>query len=121
MKGKSEKSQLHSGGKVDIELLGQIDFQPNIYNEKVISMDIDKILYYIGLGVSVSTEVGEILGIFGYLPVHPSTELRLMKFHETRRYVSKRIFFKAFPEKFGYQILVSSFSIAIFLQKYGSR
>ena len=117
MKGKSEKSQLHSGGKVDIELLGQIDFQPNIYNEKVISMDIDKILYYIGLGVSVSTEVGEILGIFGYLPVHPSTELRLMKFHETRRYVSKIIFLS----KLFQRNLASSFSIAILLQKYGSR
>lgn len=49
------------------------------------SLDVDKILYYIGLGVSVQQSVLEILGILGYLPVHPSTELRMMKLHETRR------------------------------------
>jgi len=85
LKAKSEESQVHTGQKLDIELLGQYDGQPNYYNEKVISMDVDKILYYIGLGVSVQEPVLELLGILGYLPVHPGTELRMMKLHETRR------------------------------------
>lgn len=85
LKAKPEASQIHSGQKMDIELLGQFDTQPNIYNEKIISLDIDKILYYLGLGVSCQQSLLEILGILGYLPVHPSTELRMMKLHETRR------------------------------------
>ena len=76
MKSKSEASNIFSGGKFDIELLGQLDLQPNIYNEKIISLDMDKILYYIGLGVTIQQPVLQILGILGYLPVHPSTELR---------------------------------------------
>ena len=65
LKAKAEASQIHSGQKMDIELLGQFDTQPNIYNEKIISLDIDKILYYIGLGVSCQQQLLEILGILG--------------------------------------------------------
>ena len=65
MKAKAALSQIHTGQKIDVELLGQLDFQPNYYNEKVVALDIDKILYYIGLGVSVQEPVLQILGILG--------------------------------------------------------
>ena len=44
---------IHTKNKVDIEILGQYDGNPNIYNEKILSLDVDKILYYLGLGLVV--------------------------------------------------------------------
>ena len=41
---------LYSKEKENIELLGQYDGQPNKFNEKILSLDVEKILYYIGLG-----------------------------------------------------------------------
>ena len=40
----------HHAKKIDLELLGQYDGYPNKNNEKVLSLDVDKVLYYIGLG-----------------------------------------------------------------------
>ena len=42
---------LHKAEKTDLELLGQYDGQPNRNNERVLSLDIDKVLYYIGCGM----------------------------------------------------------------------
>lgn len=47
--GKPE-DRIHRAEKVDLEMLGQYDGQPNFNNEKVLSLDVDKVLYYIGLG-----------------------------------------------------------------------
>ena len=43
---------LFSKHKENVELLGQYDGQPNKFNEKILSLDVEKILYYIGLGKS---------------------------------------------------------------------
>jgi len=71
--------------KENVELLGQYDGQPNKFNEKVLSLDVEKILYYVGLGVSLGQDVAELLGVCGILPIHPQTNLRLKKLHETRK------------------------------------
>ena len=47
---------LYSKEKENIELLGQYDGQPNKYNEKILSLDVEKILYYIGLGKLVTLD-----------------------------------------------------------------
>ena len=47
--GKPE-DRIHRAEKIDLEILGQYDGQPNVNNEKVLSLDVDKVLYYIGLG-----------------------------------------------------------------------
>ena len=36
-------------------------------------------------GVSLGQDVAELLGLCGILPIHPSTNLRLKKLHETRK------------------------------------
>ena len=59
--------------------------QPNFWNEKVVNLDVDKILYYIGLGVTLQQDVAELLGTLGVLPVHPAARIRLSKLHETRK------------------------------------
>ena len=43
---------LFSKAKENIELLGQYDGQPNKFNEKILSLDVEKLLYYVGLGMS---------------------------------------------------------------------
>lgn len=35
-------------------------------------------------GVSLGQDIAEILGVLGILPIHPQTNLRLKKVHETR-------------------------------------
>jgi len=74
----------HKSEKIDLELLGQYDGQPNKCNERVLSLDVDKVLYYVGCGVSLGQDFAELLGVVGLLPCHPSTQLRLRKVHETR-------------------------------------
>lgn len=59
--------------------------QPNFWNEKIVNLDVDKILYYIGLGVTLQQDVAELLGTLGVLPVHPAARIRLSKLHETRK------------------------------------
>jgi len=76
---------LFSKAKENIELLGQYDGQPNKFNEKILSLDVEKLLYYVGLGVSLGQDVAELLGVCGILPIHPQTNLRLKKLHETRK------------------------------------
>ena len=41
---------MFSKHKENVELLGQYDGQPNKFNEKILSLDVEKILYYVGLG-----------------------------------------------------------------------
>lgn len=77
--------EIFSGRKWDVELLGQLDMQPNFWNEKIVNLDVDKILYYIGLGVTLQQDVAELLGTLGVLPVHPAARIRLSKLHETRK------------------------------------
>ena len=36
-------------------------------------------------GVSLGQDVAELLGLCGLLPIHPQTNLRLKKLHETRK------------------------------------
>ena len=41
---------LHKAEKTGLELSGQYDGQPTINNERILSLDVDKVLYYIGCG-----------------------------------------------------------------------
>lgn len=54
-----------------IEMLGTYDPMPNMYNEKLVSLDIDRIKFHLGNGAELSKPVEKLLGLSGLLPVHP--------------------------------------------------
>ncbi|XP_044264660.1 probable 28S ribosomal protein S16, mitochondrial [Tribolium madens] len=54
-----------------IEQLGSYDPMPNEKNEKLVSLNLERISYWIGNGARCSTPVEELLGLAGYFPIHP--------------------------------------------------
>ncbi|XP_029052741.1 probable 28S ribosomal protein S16, mitochondrial [Osmia bicornis bicornis] len=67
------KQQQH---KPPIEQLGTYDPLPNKYNEKIVALNFERLQYWLGKGADISKPVAAILGIAGYLPIHPKTYLR---------------------------------------------
>lgn len=64
LKGRNQHSQ-------PIEQLGTYDPMPNERNEKLVSFNCERIQYWIGEGAEISEPVAELLGLSGFLPVHP--------------------------------------------------
>ncbi|KAM9444431.1 small ribosomal subunit protein bS16m [Clarias gariepinus] len=56
-----------------IEQLGSYDPLPNIYNEKLVSFNYDRIKYWMGCGAHPTKPVAKLLGLAGYFPLHPMT------------------------------------------------
>uniref|UniRef100_A0A1A9VM88 Small ribosomal subunit protein bS16m n=1 Tax=Glossina austeni TaxID=7395 RepID=A0A1A9VM88_GLOAU len=56
-----------------IEQVGTFDPMPNIYNERLVSFNFERIRYWLGNGAHLSTPAAELLGIAGFLPIHPRT------------------------------------------------
>nr|CAD7414979.1 unnamed protein product [Timema poppensis] len=56
-----------------IEQIGSFDPLTNKYNEKLVSLNFERIKYWIGHGAIPSTPVAELLGLAGFFPVHPRT------------------------------------------------
>ncbi|KAM3958410.1 mitochondrial ribosomal protein S16 [Aphomia sociella] len=54
-----------------IEQLGSYDPVPNVYNEKLVALNLERIKYWLGKGAHVSNPVAEILGLAGFFPIHP--------------------------------------------------
>ncbi|XP_053996358.1 probable 28S ribosomal protein S16, mitochondrial [Hylaeus anthracinus] len=59
--------------KPPIEQLGSYDPLPNKFNEKLVALNLERIQYWIGQRVHFSKPVAEILGLSGFLPIHPRT------------------------------------------------
>ncbi|XP_043256114.1 probable 28S ribosomal protein S16, mitochondrial [Colletes gigas] len=59
--------------KPPTEQLGSYDPMPNKYNEKLIALNFERIQHWMGKGVDISKPVAELLGLAGFLPVHPRT------------------------------------------------
>ena len=53
------------------EQLGVYDPMPNEHNEKVVSLNIDRIKYWLAHGAEPKKSVAVLLGLAGILPVHP--------------------------------------------------
>ncbi|KAL1140673.1 hypothetical protein AAG570_000603 [Ranatra chinensis] len=64
MKGRNQHEQ-------PIEQLGSFDPMPNNYGEQLVSFNFERIQYWIGQGCEISTPAAELLGLCGFLPVHP--------------------------------------------------
>ncbi|XP_061893503.1 28S ribosomal protein S16, mitochondrial [Entelurus aequoreus] len=56
-----------------IEQLGTYDPLPNVYNEKLVSFNYDRIKYWIGSGAHTTKPVAKLLGLAGFFPLHPMT------------------------------------------------
>lgn len=53
------------------EQIGTFDPLPNDRNEKLVSLNVDRIKYWLSVGAQPSRPVGMLLGLAGILPVHP--------------------------------------------------
>uniref|UniRef100_A0A1A9WWL1 Small ribosomal subunit protein bS16m n=1 Tax=Glossina brevipalpis TaxID=37001 RepID=A0A1A9WWL1_9MUSC len=56
-----------------IEQVGTFDPMPNVHNERLVSFNFERIRYWLGKGAHISTPAAELLGIAGFLPIHPHT------------------------------------------------
>ncbi|KAL6464950.1 hypothetical protein MHYP_G00272670 [Metynnis hypsauchen] len=56
-----------------LEQLGSYDPLPNIYNEKLVSFNYDRIKYWMGCGAHPTKPVAKLLGLAGFFPLHPMT------------------------------------------------
>jgi len=56
-----------------IEQLGSYDPLPNQYNEKLVSLNLERIRYWIGNGAVCSVPVEQVFGLAGLFPIHPTT------------------------------------------------
>ncbi|XP_070163210.1 small ribosomal subunit protein bS16m [Polyergus mexicanus] len=62
--------------KPPIEQVGTYDPIPNVYNEKLVSLNLERIQYWFAKGAQVSKPVADLLGLAGFFPVHPRTYMR---------------------------------------------
>lgn len=62
-----------------IEQLGSYDPMPNENNEKLVALNLERIQYWIGQGARVTQPVGQLLGLSGFLPIHPMTVMQAWK------------------------------------------
>ncbi|CAF0784961.1 unnamed protein product [Brachionus calyciflorus] len=58
-----------------IEDLGSYDPMPNRDNNILIALNVERIKYYLSKSTPLKGRVGEVLGLAGLLPVHPSSYL----------------------------------------------
>ncbi|KAF7994314.1 hypothetical protein HCN44_003404 [Aphidius gifuensis] len=60
-----------------IEQLGTYDPKVNQYNEKLVSFNSERIMFWLGQGnCDISPPVEEIFGLAGFLPIHPRTYIK---------------------------------------------
>ncbi|CAH8542648.1 unnamed protein product [Heterobilharzia americana] len=69
------KSNLAEPKRPGIEQVGSWDPLPNIHGEQLIALNFERISYWLGMGAEPTTRVAELLGLCGFLPIHPRSYL----------------------------------------------
>ncbi|XP_018352035.1 PREDICTED: probable 28S ribosomal protein S16, mitochondrial isoform X4 [Trachymyrmex septentrionalis] len=69
--------------KPPIEQVGVYDPIPNMHNEKLVSFNFERIQYWIAKGAQMSTPVADLLGLAGFLPIHPRTYMKAWRNRKT--------------------------------------
>nr|CAG4645963.1 EOG090X0KAD [Lynceus sp. MCZ IZ 141354] len=59
-----------------IEYLGSYDPLPNAHGEKLTAVNFDRVRHWIAEGSGLSEPAAELLGLSGFLPLHPSTYIK---------------------------------------------
>ncbi|CAG9568668.1 unnamed protein product [Danaus chrysippus] len=68
-----------------IEQLGSYDPMPNMNNEKLVALNLDRIKHWLGKGAHVSPPVAELLGLSGFFPIHPRSYMTAWRNRRTER------------------------------------
>merc|ERR1712212_462924 len=69
-----------------IEQLGTFDPMPNVHGERLISLNLDRLTYWIGAEkVEISDQVKDLLGLAGYLPLTERNYMEAWKRRELRK------------------------------------
>lgn len=61
----------------------------NEHGEKLVSLNFERIRYWIGSGAHVTLPVAELLGISGFYPLHPKTYMRGWRNREKNEKIAK--------------------------------
>ncbi|NWW05113.1 RT16 protein, partial [Oreocharis arfaki] len=56
-----------------LEQLGCLDPLPNAHGEKVAGLNLERLRYWLGCGAQLSRPAEKLLGLAGFLPLHPMT------------------------------------------------
>lgn len=65
-----------------LEQLGSYDPMPNVFNEKLVSLNLDRVKYWLGCGAQMTKPVSKLLGLSGFFPLHPMTVTGAERFHK---------------------------------------
>ncbi|XP_026491988.2 small ribosomal subunit protein bS16m [Vanessa tameamea] len=68
-----------------IEQLGSYDPMPNMDNEKLVALNLERIKYWLGHGAHVTPPVAELLGLAGFFPIHPRSYMTAWRNRATER------------------------------------
>ncbi|XP_013195108.1 small ribosomal subunit protein bS16m [Amyelois transitella] len=68
-----------------IEQLGSYDPVPNVNNEKLVALNLERIKYWLGKGAHVTTPVAELLGLSGFFPIHPRSYMTAWRNRRTEQ------------------------------------
>ncbi|XP_050356824.1 probable 28S ribosomal protein S16, mitochondrial [Nymphalis io] len=68
-----------------IEQLGSYDPMPNMDNEKLVALNLERIKYWLGHGAHVTPPVAELLGLAGFFPIHPRSYMTAWRKRATER------------------------------------
>ncbi|NXY46438.1 RT16 protein, partial [Ceuthmochares aereus] len=56
-----------------LEQLGCLDPLPNAHGERVAGLNLERLRYWLGCGAHMSRPAEKLLGLAGFLPLHPMT------------------------------------------------
>ncbi|NP_001279385.1 28S ribosomal protein S16, mitochondrial [Callorhinchus milii] len=56
-----------------LEQLGSYDPMPNVFAEKLVSFNFERLRYWMACGAQLTKPVAKLLGLAGFFPLHPMT------------------------------------------------
>lgn len=73
-----------------LEQVGTYDPLPNEFGEKLVSLNLERITYYLSQGVKIEHDVGVLLGLAGLLPQSPHTYKAAWRNRDELRYLASQ-------------------------------
>jgi small subunit ribosomal protein S16 len=70
------KRRVPHGANRIIEQIGSFDPMPNRHNEKLVGINFERLRYWLSRDVELTPPVAELMGLSGFLPIHPMTYIK---------------------------------------------